>query len=1489
MPSRTPLSTSFASAAPSASSSASSSFVSFGQIASGDVPSGRAETNEGDQRRPAAFNGAEASFGPPSSNGVLINNNTNRNTISINTATQSSSLSSSRDEHENLSYTPIYPSYSSSFSNSSLDLHESLLLAIRERQEQQLLQLHQQQQQHLQQQQFHMQHHPLAQQDQHQLALTSLHSQPVEFTDRQYSSTMDTPTPHISATLPSFRTTTATTPSFEAQPSQLTQGRHRADGSTSTIIGDFLQLHNLELGDLTTSTEESMGSEASTSIATEASTAIVESVSAMAALAAAASASVTVSSSNSPPALRPSRVGAPGLFRADHADLTDEGRVLDQRHDSSLPSRLSHLLLAQPLTIHQDHSPSLPSDTVLTPLQAARTPSHSNFDYSSSIGTSDRTLHNHGQPDGINNQHLQGDDPNFQYQQSMFEAMEQHNTYPSASRLALSQVLTSFQDATISQSFDHPTASDYVSSEIEPMGSTLETNVMSGTSPMVPQTHPYAMSGRTLSLSVDNLVMLPRGAIPRRRYATRDYSSGSVSSDDWLRHPDVIALNNVEGETAAEETVVQHGEYLLDEVVPEALPSNQDAGSTQHVNHELVIDSTPDQNPTAAAAHLDTPIDGPLALPLFSQPMQAGLPVGMSADGDALSDGVAVMRIETTTENTNSEDAFSRHLLDIPTDAPITEHGEAESPPTANSALADRLGLLGPLLADSQTVLPLSQEPLEFSLLASNRPGFDSSILSMASRIRQARLTRLLRLLSERDSSMGYAERPPWNRVHPADTRSMINHTGGSRGTSLAGSLDDGPVEVGQETDSIEAAEDRSSVRGRDAPWPLQFYPVHCPTFAEILDCNGNPIESSSSESYGSSSASSVTSQGNFDEQDDDPDWLGAREQRRRQRRTAHDRNRWNGGDVIRGHGRSRVVSSGTVFEGVEHISEADSLLTDNHRYQSLKSSWVTNPNGESWSDDDCEEPNRHRAPQDPDDKDLETVSLRRGQPSLGTLQPNSGQPQQQQPFSQGGLYYIYGNVRNRYGPEQTRRRRVMTEMSDLLRREREWERELEQYGQEMAAFHSGVASHLTTARPTATGNDSSFGDSRSMISPQMPMDTAAGAVRGNDSHISAPFFNTAAVPRSVEGFRDYQQGLSQYHSQGEMTATTAPTARPGPDGHYQQQQSQQQQPRLSSFQSASGGNRPSRQPAVSLMNRAPPLLPQLSEPIANHTRRANGSYISTQHRRLEQQQLEQQQQQHLQQQYLQRNMTSASQHSQPMRRDPEPMSRYPGTTYVPPPSIQQIQQHPYQSIPVMSSSSLSGNSGGSVVPQSIGNRSSFRTSHENNGFEHFNLAGSPYPGTALPPNASAPVLPNLMTTASYSTAAAVPGFRFNGGMTDFTPSSAPSSSTSSLTSLNPDRADGLGGGGGGGSVFTPATSAGSSYSGSLVTSGIRTASAVSSSSTLLSSASSSSLSAATLAAPEAPPRVQVLVNNSLYLNHKNGTLRPEERWRRGTEEMVGR
>ncbi|KAG0050226.1 hypothetical protein BGZ83_004998 [Gryganskiella cystojenkinii] len=740
---------------------------------------------------------------------------------------------------------------------------------------------------------------------------------------------------------------------------------------------------------------------------------------------------------------------------------------------------LSHLLLAQPLTIYQGQSPSPSfSDVILTPLRPPRTPSHhlvetSSVDSISDFGSSVRTSLDQSLHDNIDEQDLSVNHSNIQYQPPHFDALDQHATFLGVSSMDHTQVFPSLDDVAVDQSFERSPIPGLAESESGTAPSTMVANAdtFSETSPLLPPTHPYTMSGQTLSLSVDNLVMLPRGAIPRRRYATRDYSTGSISSDDWLRHPDVIALNNASTDGAPQEC-------LLDDSVQDDILTDRNTTIAPAAGQSTVMDSTPDQNLSVLAPRLDTPLDESLSLSLFSQPLPSDETVQDLEDMDMLSDRVEEMSMHSSMLESNQGNILQGRLpdtvLNTGTAVPITELNEVESPPTANSTLTDRLGLLGPLLADSQTVLPLAEEPLEFSLLGSNRPGFDSSILSMTSRIRQARLTRLLRLLSERDSSLGYAaDRQPWNRAHPADTRSMINHTGGSRGTSLAGSLDDGPLEVGLETDSLEAAEDsRASVRSRDAPQPLQFYPVQCPTFTEILDCNGNPIESSSSESYGSSSASSFTSQGNLEELDEDPEWFGSREQRRRRRRTTQDRNRWNGGDVIRGHGRSRVVSSGTVFEGVEHISEADSLLMDNHRYQSLKASWVTNPNGESWSDDDIDEPNRTRNPLDSEDKDLETVSLRRGQPSLGTLQPQ--QPLHQQ-GSQGGLYYIYGNVRNRYGPDQTRRRRVMTEMSDLLRREREWERELEQYGQEMAAFHSGIAAHLAATRPTTAAHDSNL------------------------------------------------------------------------------------------------------------------------------------------------------------------------------------------------------------------------------------------------------------------------------------------------------------------------------------------------------------------------------------------------------------------------------
>ncbi|KAF8932235.1 hypothetical protein BGZ52_010657 [Haplosporangium bisporale] len=393
--------------------------------------------------------------------------------------------------------------------------------------------------------------------------------------------------------------------------------------------------------------------------------------------------------------------------------------------------------------------------------------------------------------------------------------------------------------------------------------------------------------------------------------------------------------------------------------------------------------------------------------------------------------------------------------------------------PEIPTPVPDRLGLLGPLLSSSHTSLSLSS----LSEGVSGRPlnglrELDAARWTVASRIRQARLTRLLRLMGNREIP-GYLDRYNWNRFAPApDTQSMFNHASRSRGTSRAGSsIEDGTLATDGAIDhegDIESEDPlhshQQATRDFVSGGPSRLYPAPCHTFAEILDCNGNPIECCStssssglSESYASSSTSSIHS--HVEDGDEDGDWYSLSEARRllnrRNRPRRHDDSNWGHGTTHPGslqpgsrHGRTRVVSTGTVFEGLEHVSEADSLI-ENNRYQSLKSSWMTNPNGESWSDDEGDNPQRNYLGDDDKETDA-TSTARQGiggsmHATLGSRHPNAppGQPRGQE------LYYIYGNVRNRYGPDMSsssfRRRRVMTEITDLLRREREWERELSQ------------------------------------------------------------------------------------------------------------------------------------------------------------------------------------------------------------------------------------------------------------------------------------------------------------------------------------------------------------------------------------------------------------------------------------------------------------
>lgn len=60
---------------------------------------------------------------------------------------------------------------------------------------------------------------------------------------------------------------------------------------------------------------------------------------------------------------------------------------------------------------------------------------------------------------------------------------------------------------------------------------------------LVPSESPSLGADESLDISNESLSAFARATLPRRRYATRDYSTGSISSDDWLHHPDVVAFN----------------------------------------------------------------------------------------------------------------------------------------------------------------------------------------------------------------------------------------------------------------------------------------------------------------------------------------------------------------------------------------------------------------------------------------------------------------------------------------------------------------------------------------------------------------------------------------------------------------------------------------------------------------------------------------------------------------------------------------------------------------------------------------------------------------------------------------------------------------------------------------------------------------------------------------------------------------------------------
>ncbi|KAF8928121.1 hypothetical protein BGZ58_009870, partial [Dissophora ornata] len=942
---------------------------------------------------------------------------------------------------------------------------------------------------------------------------------------------------------------------------------------------------------------------------------------------------------------------------------------------------------------------------------------------------------------------------------------------------------------------------------------------------------------------------------------------------DWLRHPDVVAFTNAENAppVSSSQRESESGPDISIGFEPMPVVSTAEIAETPHTpeeGHARNRQVRQARNSESAPPNLHQ-----LQQDDEVRQMMGTLSLAPTSPTTAQTAVTSAQPIATA----NEEAQASSSLVAPIAEESVTVATEPDSEAPVDVSRTNRLGLLGPLLSSTRPApITTSEDTLDFSLLGSTRPGFDSSILSMASRIRQARLSRLIRLMSARETPVGYPERHPWNRFSQTDTRSMINHTGGSRGTSRAGSLEDGLMDLGPETDTLDPAEEsgRAFMRNRDQvpPLPLsgssQFYPVQHHTFAEILDCNGNSIDWSSSDSYASSSASSIASHETIEEQDEDLDWMSvqaaaaaAEQQRQRRRRRAQlERLRWEYG-VINGHGRSRVVSTGTVFEGMEHISEADSLLTDNHRYQSLKSSWATNPNGESWSDDDENGPQRQRpGGADVDDKDQEAVLMRRSQPTLGVLQPGV---QHQQPANVGsggsgsrgtgdggtGLYYIYGNVRNRYGPESARRRRVMSEMADLLRREQEWGRGLEQYDREMTTsrrptrFVGARRSAIDMAmwpRSVGSTNDQglemrstqSIGSGASIASSRIGGITGRPIGATNPVSLSSSSEQNSVLPGRAEGFQDYEQGNSHYHSQDIVVHGQQTNHSSLMDRSHQQQAHTETQSEI--IQPAHHQNQPmSRQPTVALMNRTPPLLPaqpQLNEPIAHQIRRAHTSHMVHLQRRWEEQQQAQHQRSNI--------SNTTSQNGASMELSDELPQRYPSNFFVPPPPQQELHNHTYSpQVPGFLQTSMGAMAG--PLPLSRGNRSSFRTSHDPNGFQHFQLSGNPL---LHAPSAVTSLTTDDRVAATVSSTA-----------------TTSMSSSAAVTSLP--------------SIPLPAPSLTSSAS------------------------SSTSAAAATTETPIQPTsqqgqsywRARLRGSNSLYVNYEGGVLKPEERWRRGDEDMVGR
>ncbi|KAF9199275.1 hypothetical protein BGZ49_010631, partial [Haplosporangium sp. Z 27] len=1257
-----------------------------------------------------------------------------------------SSLSSSRDEHEHLSYTPIYPSYSSSFSNSSLEFHESLLLAIRERQQQQ------QQQQQLQQLQL---QHQYQHQHQHQSRTWNEHP-----TNTVQGSNIVLE-PSITAFIHSRHS--------EGQPFEVLGALEQNQPPNTTLNQDLeIEIDSLQITGMPERT--ALDNTGFTSLLTQ-----------------------DIQTEDGSSAEQFTEVINRAQNRNRNQGMNAQAEAQSRIMESSWPSRRNQLLppspsSSQPTVNDNGRLPqSNASEPIIAPIRSIGSPSLNDGERARDQNNDNIVQEAYAAQSLFSPDNRSGNEaarreeavtPSVYSTLSPNEVATAQQPCPSDTQATLSQTLTSFQGASLNQSFvnlpittpiDDRTAAFSQNDDVSDIDIAIAMTPMSTSqSDIVPNlnVHPSTQmpmlpltSQDESTSTMDEFVEIPR-ALPRRRYATRDYSSSSVSSDDWLHHPDVVAFAN--RESAASEVSIEHVEYRLpDQENSDPIIENQEnippqpltqiSGATIEYLPETSLGFTPTASLTILTT--ETPYT-PIETHGEVQPEEQGTGhVSHVHDVQEVQQVIQSMQdlaigessvfVDTTITSPIivhdiSSEGRTLSLMDQQSTSQIEPESTSASESLTETNQLDRLGLLGPLLSNTRATSTTSYEDaFDFSLLGSTRPGFDSSILSMASRIRQARLTRILRRMRERDTLAGYPERHTW-----IDSRSMINHTSGSRGTSRAGSLEDNFMDLGPDVDSRDAmTENQESTQNHDLSTPLllpsQAYPAPPPFFTEILDCNGNSIEWGNNHN---TSASSNTSQETTEERNEELRWTRAAEIQR-QRRASVERSSWGRG-IIHTQGRSRILSTGTAFEGMEFISEADSFLTESHYNQSLKSSWVTNPNGECWSDDDdAESPLRRRHGGDIDDKDHETEHWRRGQPSLGVLQSNS----QYQGAVGTGFYQLYSNVRNSHRPENSRRRRVMSEMTDLLRREQNWEREFEQYERELSAFRSGLISRMESrpldgsasftstfaSHPSAT----TVGEGTDVMS--LSTDTGnmndhssrAETIFGHQEETIEPLWqrtdaneqNDSIVSEPAQGFFDYEQGNSHYHSQ-----SMSFHAQSGRSNDSNRQLPQQQQQELLHYNQPTQYQSPSiaRQPTVAMMNRAPPPLPTqplINEPIAHQIRRAHTPHMLTLQRRWETQQLMMHQHQaslNRQAQQQQRQLSTSS--STIATSDyHQPHQRYSSSISSPSPTQQELRNdNPFSSATSVGS-----------IPLSRGIRSSFRSSHEiNNGFQQFQLSGGNMP-----------------------------------------------------------------------------------------------------------------------------------------------------------------